>query len=188
MLHTKSNQCYNWQFNFRISRFTNRQHCQNTQAWAQRHKFAKSTCECWPGASCKSCAQRLANECSCKKTRTLQLATSRESCFARTAGSVSFCQPRRKILLQTGLVTAFSRAVSHWVGAAMSCLAWTSSAVSYWGVSLFLARPVERKCYWVEPEDSLRELFKAINYSRSWVSNSVTPCWQSLAEAGTSKN
>ena len=38
----------------------------------------------------------------------------------------------------------------------MICLAWMSSAVLYWAVSRFLARPVERKCYSAEQEDSLR--------------------------------
>ena len=71
------------------------------------------------------------------------------------------------------LFKTFSRAVSRCMGAAMICLAWMSSAVLYSVVSRFLARPVERKCYSVEPEDSLRPLFKAIVYSRSWVRNSV---------------
>ena len=38
----------------------------------------------------------------------------------------------------------------------------------------FLARPVERKRYSVEPEDSLRPLCKVVVYSRSWVRNSVS--------------
>ena len=45
------------------------------------------------------------------------------------------------------IFTTFSRAVSPFVGAAMICLAWMSSAVFYRVVSRFLARPVERKCY-----------------------------------------
>ena len=61
----------------------------------------------------------------------------------------------------------FSRAVSPCMGAAMICLAWTSSVLLCWGVSHFLARPVERKSYSVEQEGSLRPLFKAIVYSRS---------------------
>ena len=59
------------------------------------------------------------------------------------------------------------------MGAAMICLAWMSSAVLYWAVSRFLARPVERKCYSAEQEDSLRPLFEAIVYSRSWVRKNV---------------
>ena len=42
-----------------------------------------------------------------------------------------------------------------------------------WVVSRILARLVERKCYSVETVDSLRPLFKAIVYLRSWVRNSV---------------
>ena len=45
------------------------------------------------------------------------------------------------------IFTTFSRAVSPFVGAAMICLAWMSSAVLYRVFSRFLARPVERKCY-----------------------------------------
>ena len=71
------------------------------------------------------------------------------------------------------LFKTFSRAVSRCMGAAMTCLAWMSSAVLYWVVSRFLARPVEWKCCSLEPVDSLRPLFKAIVYSRSWVRNSV---------------
>ena len=59
------------------------------------------------------------------------------------------------------------------MGAAMIYLAWRSSAELHWVVSYFLARPVERKCYSVEPEDLVRPSFKAIVYSRSWVRNSV---------------
>ena len=69
--------------------------------------------------------------------------------------------------------TTFSRAVSRYMVAAMFCLVWMSSAVLYWVVSRFLARPVERKCYSVEQEDSLRPLFNAIVYLRSWVRKSV---------------
>ena len=59
----------------------------------------------------------------------------------------------------------------------MIFLAWMSSAVLYWVLSRFLVRPVQRKCYSVEPEDSLRPLFKAIVYSRSWVRNNVNNLW-----------
>ena len=67
----------------------------------------------------------------------------------------------------------FSCAVSRYTGAAMICLAWMSSAVLHWVASRFLARLVERKCYSAEEEDSLRPLFEAIVYSRSWVRKSV---------------
>ena len=44
----------------------------------------------------------------------------------------------------------------------------------YWSVvSRLLARPVERKCYSAEQEDSLRPLFKVIVYSRSVVRKTV---------------
>ena len=69
--------------------------------------------------------------------------------------------------------TSFSRAVSQYMGTAMICLAWLNSVVLYWVVSPFLARPVEWKCYSAEQEDSLRPLFKAIVYSRSWVRKSA---------------
>ena len=48
-----------------------------------------------------------------------------------------------------------------------------SSEVLYRVVSRFLARPVERKCYSAEQEDSLRLLFEAIVYSESWVRKTV---------------
>ena len=58
------------------------------------------------------------------------------------------------------LFTFFPRAVSRYMGAAMICLAWMSLAVLYWAVSHFLARPVERKCYWAEQEEHCsRQLF-----------------------------
>ena len=67
----------------------------------------------------------------------------------------------------------FSHDLSRCMGAVMIFLAWMSLAVLYWIVSHFLAGPVERKCYLVEQEDSLRPLFKAIVYTRSWVRNNV---------------
>ena len=75
------------------------------------------------------------------------------------------------------LFITFSRAVSRYMGAAMTRLAWMSSAVLYWVVARFLARPVKRKRYSTEPEDSVRPLFKAIVYSRSSVRENVnTTC------------
>ena len=59
------------------------------------------------------------------------------------------------------------------MGAAMICLAWMSLAVLYWAVSHFLARPIERKFCSAEQDDSLRPLFEAIVYSRSWIRKSV---------------
>ena len=69
--------------------------------------------------------------------------------------------------------TTFSRGLFWCMGTAMVCLAWMSSAVFYRVVARFLARPVEWKCCSLEPVDSLRPLFKAIVYSRSWVRNSM---------------
>ena len=64
------------------------------------------------------------------------------------------------------------------MGAAMFCLAWMRSAELYRVASGFLARPVERKCYSVEPVDSPRSVVKEIVYSRSLVRNSVNkPNW-----------
>ena len=67
----------------------------------------------------------------------------------------------------------FSCAVSRYMGAAIVCLAWLSSTLLYWVVSCFLVRLVEQKCYSAELEDSLRPLFKAIVYSKSWVRKRV---------------
>ena len=64
------------------------------------------------------------------------------------------------------MFTTFSRAVSRCMGVAMICLAWMISAVLYW-------LPVQRRCYSVEQENSLKPLCKAIVHSRSWVGNSV---------------
>ena len=43
------------------------------------------------------------------------------------------------------LLTTFPRAVSRYMGAAMFCLGWMSSAMLYWVVSCFLARLFQSK-------------------------------------------
>ena len=78
---------------------------------------------------------------------------------------------QKTIRLLITLFTTFSRAVSRYLRAAMICLARMSFAVLYWALARFLARPVERKCYSAEREDSLRPWFMAIVHSRSGVWN-----------------
>ena len=77
------------------------------------------------------------------------------------------------ILMSNNYLQLFHVLVSRCMDDVMICFAWMTSAVLYWDVLHFLARPVERKCYSVEPEDSLRPLFRAIVYSRSLVRNNV---------------
>ena len=74
------------------------------------------------------------------------------------------------------------RILDAWALPWFAWLEWVQQCCLYYVVSRFLARPVELKCYSAEPDDSLRPLFEAIVYSRSWVSKSVnSPCiwlWQ----------
>ena len=69
------------------------------------------------------------------------------------------------------------------MGAVMTCYARMGSAMLYRVVSLFLARPDERKCYSIEQEDTLRPLFRAFVYLKSGVRNSVNTLASEGSEA-----